>query len=212
MSPRTRTILSVLGVVVILVAFFFLFIRPRQQELARVEDEIVSEEGRTQQLQAELTRLQDLQANAPELQAELATIRGFVPKDDEVPNFIFLVQDAANAAGVDFVSITPELPKPPPEGAALAEIRASIGAGGGYFAVQDFIRRLHALDRALRIDNLTLAGTEDLETGEVEVTLTSTARIFFEAPAAATGAVDPATGLPAPAPAPGATPAPSPTT
>lgn len=208
MSPRSRLILVVLGVLVVLAAFFFLFIRPRQAELARVEESIVAEEARTQQLQTELARLRDLQANAPELQAELATIRGFVPKDDEVPNFIFLVQDAANEAGVDFVSITPELPKPPPEGAALAEIRASIGAGGGYFAVQDFIRRLHDLDRAVRIDNLTLSGTEDSETGEVEITLTSAARIFFEVPAAAaTGAVDPATGLPVTPTTPAPTPA-----
>ena len=202
MSARTRLILAVLGVLVLLVAFFFLFIRPRQQELARVEEEITSEEGRTVQLQAELQRLQDLQANAPELEAELARIRGFVPRDDEVPNFIFLVQDAANAAGVDFVQITPELPKAPPEGAAVAEIRISLGAGGGYFAIQDFIRRIHALDRAVRIDNISLAGSEDAVTGELTITFTGTARIFFEPPSAA-AAVDPATGLPvAPTPTP----------
>ena len=193
--------MSVLAVAVLLVAFYFLFIRPRQQELSSVREDIETEEARTVQLESELARLQDLQANAPELEAELARIRGFVPKDDEVPNFIFLVQDAANAAGVDFVQITPELPKPPPEGAALAEIRTTIGAGGGYFAIQDFIRRLHALDRAVRIDNLTLAGTEDPESGEVTISFTSMARIFFEPPAPA-AAVDPATGEPITEPTP----------
>ena len=198
MTSRTRLILSVLGVLVVLVAFFFFAIRPRQQELARIEEEISAEESRTNQLEAELARLKDLQANAPELQAELAKIRGFVPRDDEVPNFIFLVQDAANTAGVDFVQITPELPKPPPEGAALAEIRVTIGAGGGYFSIQDFIRRLHGLDRAVRLDNISLSGAED-EAGNVRITFSSTARIFFEAPAAATTAVDPAAGQPDPA-------------
>ena len=202
MRPRTRLILAVLGILVVLAAFFFLFIRPRQQELTRVNDEIEAEEARTVQLRTELARLQELQANAPELEAELSKIRGFVPKDDEVPNFIFLVQDAANAAGVDFVQISPELPKPPPEGAALAEIRATVGAGGGYFAIQDFIRRLHAMDRAVRIDNLSLTGVEDTETGEVVITLQSVARIFFEAPVAA-APVDPVTGEPvAPTPTP----------
>ncbi len=207
MSPRARLVLSVVGVLLLLIAFFFLFIRPRQQELAQVQTDIESEESRTLQLRAELQRLQDLQANAPELQAELAKIRGFVPRDDEVPNFIFLVQDAANEAGVDFVQITPELPKPPPEGAALAEIRATVGAGGGYFAVQDFVRRLHALDRAVRIDNLTLTGVEE-DTGDVRITMSSTVRIFFEVPAGAVG-TDATTGTAptTPAPAPTATPA-----
>lgn len=206
MNPRTRLILAILGTVAVLLIFFFFIIRPRQQALGEVRESIQSEEARTTQLQTELARLKDLQANAPELQAELARIRGFVPPDDEVPNFIFLVQDAANQAGVDFVQITPELPKPPPEGAALAEIRAQIGAGGGYFAIQDFIRRLHALDRAVRLDAITLDGEEE-EGGGVTITLTSTARIFFEAPGAAT-AIDPATGLPsAPPPTPATTPA-----
>lgn len=210
MSLRARLILSIVAVLLALIAFFFFFIRPRQQELARVEAEITTEEARTNQLNSELARLKELQENAPRLEAELARIRGYVPRDDEVPNFIFLVQDAANAAGVDFVQITPELPKPPPEGAPLAEIRAQIGAGGGYFAIQDFIRRLHALDRAVRIDNLTMTGTEDAAAGgDVTVNLASSVRIFFEAPEGATGAVDPTTGQPiAPMPAPTPTEAP----
>lgn len=189
MSPRARLILSIVAVLALLIAFFFFFIRPRQVELDTVREDIEVEEARTLQLQSELDRLEELQANAPQLEAELATIRGYVPKDDEVPNFIFLVQDAANAAGVDFVAITPELPKPPPEGAALAEVRTTIGAGGGYFAIQDFIRRLHNLDRAVRIDNLALAAEEE-ETGSTTINMTSTARIFFEAPAAAPVGVD----------------------
>lgn len=198
-------VLSVLLVIVVLVAFFFFFIRPRQQELTRVEESIEAEEARTTQLRAELARLQDLQANAPELEAELARIRGFVPKDDEIPNFIFLVQDAANQAGVDFVQITPALPKPPPEGAALAEIQVQIGAGGGYFAVQDFIRRLHALDRATRLDNIALSATEE-EGGDVTLQLVSAARIFFEAPEGATGAAVPGAPAASPAPSPAVTP------
>ena len=196
-------ILAILGVIAVLAAFFFFFIRPRQGELTEVREAVEAEEARTVKLNSELARLQDLQANAPELQAELAKIRGYVPSDDQVPNFIFLVQDAANAAGVDFVQISPELPKPPPEGAALAEVRTQIGAGGGYFALQDFVRRLHDLDRAVRFDNIALAAEEEA-TGDVSVTLTATARIFFEPAGGVAGAA--ATGTP------GATASPTPTT
>lgn len=199
MNPRSRMILAIIGVIVVLAAFFFLFIRPRQGELKEVRADIESEEARTVELEAELARLEDLQANAPELQAELAKIRGYVPSDDQVPNFIFLVQDAANASGVDFVQISPELPKPPPEGAALAEVRSQIGAGGGYFALQDFVRRLHALDRAVRFDNLAFAAEEDETTGDVTITMTGTARIFFE-PAGAGGATSGTADAPSPAP------------
>lgn len=189
MTARTRLILWIAGLLAILLVVFFFVIRPRQEELSGIREDIEAEEARTIQLNTELQRLQELQANAPELEAELATIRGYVPQDDEVPNFIFLVQDAANSAGVDFVAITPELPKPPPEGAALAEIRAEIRAGGGYFAIQDFIRRLHNLDRAVRLDTLSLVSEEE-ETGSVTITMASFARIFFEAPVPPAADVD----------------------
>jgi Tfp pilus assembly protein PilO len=198
MTGRTRLVLAVVGVLLVLLLFFVFFIRPRQSELKQIRADIEAEEAQTLSLQSELARLQDLQENAPQLQAELATIRGYVPNDDQVPNFIFQVQDAANAAGVDFVSITPELPKPPPEGAPLAEVRAQLGAGGGYFAIQDFIRRLHGMDRAVRLDNITLSATEETETGDFTITLTAGARIFFEPPAAASAA---ANTVPVPAPA-----------
>ena len=195
MSARARMILAVVVALVVAIAFYFFFIRPRQDELSTVREEVEQEEARTATLQAELLRLQDLQANAPELEAELARIRELIPNDDEIPNLIFLVQEAANTAGVDFVTIAPALPKAPPEGTALGEIPMTIGAGGSYFSIQDFIRRLHTLDRATRLDNLTLSGTE-LDSGVVDITMTSAVRVFFEPPAAA--------------PAPAASPSPSP--
>ena len=187
MSVRARMIFTAVASVLVLVAFFFLFIKPRQSELGKVREEVEQEEARTVSLRSELRRLQALQENAPELEAELARFRELVPRNHEVPNFIFLVQEAADEAGVDFVNITPELPKTPPEGAPVAEVRATIGAGGGYFSVQDFLRRLYDLDRALRVDSVTMAGEEE-ETGATTLTLDMVSRIFFEPPGGVAGA------------------------
>lgn len=194
MKDRTRLIIAVVVSLLVLVAVFFFLIRPRRAELAQVREQIEAEEQRTLSLQAELSRLQALQENAPQLRAELAELRQFAPRHHQIPNFIFQVQDAANRSGVSFLQITPELPKAPPEGAALAEVRIALGAQGGYFAIQDFIRRLYALDRALRIDLLQMTGGEaDVE--GVTIAMSSTTRIFFDLPTAAVGgATDPTTG------------------
>ena len=209
MTPRTRMILVGVGAALVCLLFYFFFIRGRQSDLQAVRDQVAAERSKTIELQAELARLEELQDQAPQLQAELAEIRQLVPRNHEVPNFIFLVQDAANEAGVDFVQITPELPDIPPEGAALAEVRATIGAGGGYFAIQDFVRRLYNLDRAVRIDNLTMSGGaaegED-QAGPTTVTFTGVARIFFETPAAPA----PATGTAPAGTAPATTTTPAP--
>ena len=207
MTGRARMILVVVGVVLVCVVFYFLFIRARQNELGQVRTDISNEQSRTVQLQSELARLRDLQDRAFELEADLAEIRDLVPQDDEVPAFLTLVQDAATASGVDLDEISPELPKPPPEGAPLAEIRARIRVEGGYFALQDFVRRMYELDRAVRVDNLTMNGSEDPETAETTISLEMTARIFFENVLQQGQTTAPPAGTaPAPAPAPSPSP------
>lgn len=195
MRGSSRLVIAIAISLLVLLLVFFFVIRPKRAELAEVRAQIEAEEQRTQSLQAELNRLRALQENEPQLRAELAELQQYVPRNHQIPNFIFQVQDAANRSGVSFLQITPELPKQPPEGAALAEVRITLGAQGGYFAIQDFIRRLYALDRALRIDALQMSGSEDDVQG-VLISMTSTARIFFDLPTAAVGGatVDPATG------------------
>lgn len=208
MSQRARLILvAVLGFL-LCVAVYFLLVRSRQGELNDLNQQISDEQNRTLQLRAELTRLEALREEAPQLQAELEKFRDLVPEDHETGDLIFQIEQAADEAGVDFVEITPELPKSPPEGAPLAEVRMIIGGRGGYFALQDFTRRLYSLDRAMRIDNLTLAVEED-PTGGFAVRLTATARVFFDLPVApGTATTGTTTGAaPAtPAPEPAATP------
>jgi len=201
MSGRTRIILWIVIAVLACVALYWFVVKPQREELALVNQEIEQEEIRTTQLQAELRRLQELQENAPALEAELSEIRRFVPRKPDLSNFIFQVQEAANRAGLDFVQISPTLPESPPEGAALAQVQASIVANGGYFSLQDFLRRLYGMDRALRADSVSIA-VSSLEPFGTRLSMTLATRIFFEVPAGTPAAL---------APAPGGTPTPTPT-
>ncbi|MFN2588195.1 MAG: type 4a pilus biogenesis protein PilO [Actinomycetota bacterium] len=202
MSARNRMILTVAGAAVVILLAFLLLIRPRQSELSDVRAQVAEEQNLTQRLTLDLQQLQELQRQEPQLRADLERIRQLVPSEHEVPNFLFQVNSVANQSGVDFLQITSELPESPPEGAALAEVRVTIGSRGGYFAIQDFIRRLYALDRALRIDLLDLSQGE----GGEEITMTATARVFFEQPAGFVPGAAPVTPTTPTAPAPAASP------
>ena len=196
MSPRTRLILAIAAPLLVCLIFYFVAIRGQQSDLGTVRDEIEAAENQTLTLQAQLAQLRDLQARAPQLEAQLQEIRQLVPTDDQVPNFIYLLQNAADQSGVTLTQIQPELPRQPPEGAPLAQVRAQIGASGGYFAIQDFMRRLYDLDRAVRIDNITLAGAEGATAGSSEIDLTMATRVFFELPGAGGAATAPEGGAP----------------
>ncbi len=210
MTQRTRLILAIVGAVLVCIAVYFLLVRTRQGELNELRVTIEEQEARTAQLRVELSRLRDLQRRAPELQAQLDRFRELVPGNHEIPNLIFQIDEAANEAGVEFLDITPELPRTPPEGAPLAQVRMSIGGEGGYFALQDFIRRLYDLDRAMRIDNLSLTGTSDQETGGVSISLEVAARVFFDLDGATGATGDTAANTPTTTTTPAPTPAPTP--
>ena len=215
MRGRARIIGAAAIALVVCLLFYMFFIRPRQAKVGEVNDKILAAESETQALTLELDRLEGLKENAPELNATLERIRGFVPKEGELPNFIFQVEQAADEAGVSFVTITPELPKPPPTAISLAEIRVTIDATGGFFSLQDFIRRLYALDRAMRIDTLALSSdasggggettTTTTDGEEGDLTLSIAGRIFFELPEGV-AAVPPAGTPPEPAPTEGTAP------
>ena len=207
MNQRARLILAIVAGVLLCVAVYFLLVRSRQGELTTLNESIATENGRTAQLQAELDRLKDLQRRAPDLQLELDRFRDFVPATHEVPNIIYLIDEASEASGIDFHNISTELPKAPPEGAPLAEVRMTIGARGGYFAIQDFIRRLYDMDRALRVDNLTMSGSQEIG-GGTTIDAQIIARVFFELP----GATGAATTAPANTTVPPAGVTPAPTT
>lgn len=181
MKARTRLIAVGAGFVVVALLMYMFMIKPRQAEFGELETQVATEENRTQALQLELARLEALKANAPELEAQLEKVRGLVPRKHAVVKFIRQVQRVASEAGVDFVNIGPEVAKPPPEGALVAEVRMTVGVGGDFFSVQDFVRRFYELDRAVRIDLLSLEASTDA-TGARVVNLTGTARVFFELP------------------------------
>ena len=206
MSGRTRLIATIAVALLVVLVFYVFFIRSRQGELNEVREQVEAEEALTVQLRTTLNRLRALQEQAPQLEAELAEIRELVPQRNQVPNFIFASQEAANEAGVELNVLTPELPKTPPEGAQLAEIRLQLAARGGYFAIQDFMRRLIDLDRALRIDIVTMSAAAE-EGADTIVSLNITARIFFElpvveAPTTVPQPTDPAGTAPPPSPSP----------
>ena len=191
-------------------AFYFFFVKSRQSELSEVKANVETARSETVSLNAELSRLKGLQENAPKLEARLNEFREAVPQDDQVANLIFQVQDAANKSGINFVQVDPDVASPPLEGAQVAQVKVVIGAKGGYFSLQDFVRRLYGLDRALRIDQMDMVANEqgDSSTSVTDlISMTTTARIFFELPA---GGVQAAPGTVPTAPAAPTTEAPAP--
>ncbi len=210
MSARVKLILAGVLALLVCVVFYFFFVRPRSQDLDRINNEIEAAEAQTRALQAQLVGLEALEEREPELRAEVRELDELVPKSDESFNFLLQVQDSATAAGVPFIRWDSEPARPAVEDPTLAQVRTTLEAQGGYFSIQDFVRRVSELDRAVSIDSLVMTSVEGEEAADRgRVQLQMVVRVFFEVPEVQAPITTPGETTPT-APAPGeATPAPA---
>src|SRR4051812_35235629 len=180
------------GVVVILLWFVALW-SPQGSALsdARKRKNDAQQQGAT--LRDQLTRLQQARADQPLKQSQLETLRVAIPDDPNLAQFILDANDAANKAGIQFLSISPTPPSAQGQGttaapgatagAAPVPIRMAITISGGYFQVLDFINRLNRLPRIVVIDALTFSGGGDISNMSVSIS----ARMFTTSPTPVSG-------------------------
>jgi Tfp pilus assembly protein PilO len=182
---RRNIVIFVLIMLAVLVAWFFLVWTPQSNKIEETTASADETEQQARALRLEVDRLRELEKQAPQLRERAAKADTAIPGDPQLAQFILQVQEAADASGVDWVSVSPTPPAPPSETApadarAVLEVVLEMSVEGGYFQVQDFITRLETLSRAVMINSVDLATGSDIPT-RLEATLSMT--MFVSAPA-----------------------------
>ena len=167
MNQRIVAIAAGSAVALVLVWYLALF-SPRTAELGKQRKRLDTANGKVETLRTQLNRLLAAQQAEPIKRAKLERLRTAVPDDPGLAQFILDTNDAANRAGINFISIAPTPPAPAaaspgtasPAGAAgarPAEIKLTITISGGYSEVLDFINRVDGLSRIVVIDTLNIS-------------------------------------------------------
>jgi Tfp pilus assembly protein PilO len=157
-------IIGALVAVLLAVAFWFLLYDPLREQQAELENETASLETQQQTLRNQISQLEEIQANEVEIRAALAQLEEYIPSGPAQPTAIRQLQQAADAAGVEILSVSFSPPTPmdmAPDtgepGTVLASIPVTAVIEGGYFQAVDFYRRMEVdVPRALLIESLTL--------------------------------------------------------
>lgn len=222
-----------LGVVVALglaLLWWLLLYRPAADRQLGIEADVANLQQQQSVLRGQVAALREIEADEVEIREALARLAEFVPPGPSQPAAIRQLQRAADAAGVEIVSVTfgePAVPAPAPEtapvetgepGTTLATVSLAMVVDGGYFQIVDLLRRLEVeVPRAVLIESLNLAesGAEGFPT----LTASIAAELFaivpiddideLEAGGAAPGATPTPTPSPGASPGPAATPAPA---
>ena len=154
---RRALLFGAIGSVVLILMWYFVLWSPRQSAIAEATQRADAAESQEASLRAEIQRLQAAQRDEPLKQARRAELQAAAPDDPALGQFILDVNAAANASGIDFMTISPT---PPAPGEGLSVINLSFSVAGGYFQVLDFMNRLTDLPRLVVIDSVNLTPAE----------------------------------------------------
>ena len=228
---RQWTLLTVLGVAVILIGGYMLLVKPKSDEAAELRASAEAQLIANRRLQQDIKRLNEQARDLPRQQAKLAAFGQRIPANPALPSLIRSLTDAADRAGIELVSLAPSppiavegaAPATPAPGAAAAPGRsaAAPAAGdplyaipinvvirGGFIQVQQFFSNVEDLTRTFTVNKFT-AGAVQGEPGAVALgglETTIAGRVFMTLPVTPAAPAVPA-ATPAPAagsPAPGA--------
>jgi Tfp pilus assembly protein PilO len=152
LSPRDQIIISIVVIVLFAVAFFFLLILPQINRVGDLEAQLDQANQDAQEAQALLQRRLEAKTQAADTQVARMELASRVPEAPQLPSVIVELQDAANAAGVELVAITPDdvvIEEEDMNVEAVRGITLTIGAEGRWRQVIDFMHKMDGLARAL---------------------------------------------------------------
>ncbi len=127
---RRALLIGAAAALALIVLWYFVFWSPRNKALDQAKERRQAAQQQETQLRAEITRLRGAQNQEPAKRARLEALRTAIPDDPKLAQFILDTNDAANRAGIDFISIAPQLPSPP-AAAAGGTTATTAPAGGG---------------------------------------------------------------------------------
>lgn len=237
MRQRGPLIAAAGGVLVVLLMIFVL-IMPKVSAVHKKQDALEAAQARQTELEAHLHELQATEKRAQEIRAQLAKLDANVPPTADLPGLIRTLNDMADQASVDFLSLSPGQPSavqgasaalpaasaapPPAVGGSTAGgglplgvsvVPVSITLNGTYFACDEYLFLLETMPRISTVTSISLALGPS---GYPQLALTLQANFFTTDTSAGPGS-EPGSqgagapqGSPAPAPSPSGTASPTP--
>lgn len=195
LSSQVQILIGAGVIVLILLVFFFIAWRPQASRLSQLAQEKQQEEKKYKEAETTLARLKAAKKEAPEIEAKLVVLSKRMPEEPELPSLLVELQDVANKAGIDFVSIKPSAPvtKETKDKKKYSEIPLSISLTGSFFDVVDYLYRLEKMPREIKIQTTGVATTLDAYP-ELAVELSGFTFVLGEAKTPPAGAQAPTGG------------------
>ncbi|MFA6002076.1 MAG: type 4a pilus biogenesis protein PilO, partial [Thermoleophilia bacterium] len=140
MKKRDIIILAALGVVVLIVAWYFLIISPKKSDADKVDIELQQQQKKYDEDYAKVKRITEERTAAQQTSGELLKLNKLVPADDQLPSLIVDLQHSANESGIYFMKIEPAEAIAGSDGNTI--IPMELRFQGRFLEVNDFLYRV----------------------------------------------------------------------
>lgn len=168
MTVRDRTVLMVIGLLVVMAGFWFLVLGPKRDDAGALDAKVVSAQKRLVTAQAALADSKQARDGYVSDYAAVTRLGKAVPVDDDTPSLLYQLQsvsqrskvafnqfEVSNAAGAGAVAATTALPPGATVGSAGFPIMPfAFTFQGSYFDLQKMLSRLYGF---VRIDGRKVA-------------------------------------------------------
>ncbi len=171
MSSRDRNVLIIglLGIVLLVVGYYFLLLSPLLSDLRERAQERDEKEAQLADLQQEVAQLEAIRRQAPEIQRQLLELSKRVPAQTEMPTLVVQLEEIADASGVEQLRIAPGTPEAPPGGGGdFSVVPITMSFDGTYEQMQDFLLRTRNLARLVTVNRVTYCLLEPIAIEELE--------------------------------------------
>jgi type IV pilus assembly protein PilO len=163
-NDRNILILGILGIVIVVIGFYFLLLSPLLQSLNEQAQAREDKRAQLEQVQQEVNELEEVRRNSPEIQRQLLELSKRIPTQPQIPTLIVQVEEIADASGVTQLSVDPEPPTAPAGGGDYQVVPVTMSFDGTYDQMQDFLLRTRNLTRLVTVtgvDYSVEAGTSE---------------------------------------------------
>jgi Tfp pilus assembly protein PilO len=208
-AQRRWTIGAAIAAFVILVAGWFLLVKPQKAKVTDLHEQTAAQTATNQQLLTKISALQAQAKNNAQEQRILEKFASQIPDAVDEPSLLRSLSATAKGAGVDLVSVTPGSPSQVGSSGATATLGSAAPSGalftlpltlsvtGAYANVESFFAGVEHLPRAFRVSDFTVTPAAGNGVGALapnSLTASITTAVFYSTPSTTATTAAPSTG------------------
>ncbi len=155
MTNRNLLILGALGIIVLMVAYYFLLLSPLLGRLNEQSQAREDKQAQLAQVQQDVNELEEVRRNSPEIERQLLELSKRIPAQPQIPTFIVQAEEIAKGSGVTQLTVDPEPATSPEGGGDYQVVPVTMQFQGTYDEMQEFLLQTRNLARLVTVTNVT---------------------------------------------------------